>query len=172
MRTLALIRAAWITGAALTLAGCVATERGPRPKTGASPRPQIQSVTYSTTPCHGLCPVYSVKIGTNGAGMFTGSSNTAVIGERHFKATPAQVAAFFDRLQPYLPTGELLLTGADACKAYATDLPSADITWTGGARAGHLLYDYGCDRHAHRELAEALRDAPEALPIAGLIGKR
>ena len=163
---------AWILGAALALAGCAAAEHGAGPRTAAPPPPQIQSVTYAATPCHGFCPVYSFTISMNGSGVFTGSSNTAVIGERRFRATPAQVADFFNRLQPYLPVGELLLAGPDNCKMYATDLPSADVTWTGGGGAGHLVYDYGCDRDAHRTLAEALRGAPQALPIAELIGRR
>jgi hypothetical protein len=129
-------------------------------------------MTYATTPCHGFCPVYRFTIGIDGSGVFTGTSNTAVIGERRFTATPTQVADFFNRLQPYLPVGELLLAGPDNCKMYVTDLPSADVIWTGGGGAGHLLYDYGCDRDAHRTLAEALRGAPQALPIAELIGKR
>ncbi|UYY57186.1 DUF6438 domain-containing protein [Sphingomonas sp. S2-65] len=129
-------------------------------------------MTYATTVCHGFCPVYTVAVSADGASLFTGTSNTAVIGERRFRAAPAQAAKFFNRLQPYLPTGELLLTGPDSCRTYATDLPSVDVRWTGGAGSGHLLYDYGCDRDEHRALAEALRDAPLALPLGGLIGKR
>lgn len=161
----------WIT-AALMLAGCATTEHGAEPQTAVPSRPQIQSVKYATTPCHGYCPVYSVVIGADGTGVFTGTSNTAVIGERRFTATSEQVADFFARLQPYLPLDEMLLAGPDTCKMYATDLPSADITWTGKGGAGHLLYDYGCDRNAYHALAAALRDAPQALPISELIGKR
>ena len=161
----------WIAGA-LALGGCATTGHQVGSQTAATSQPQIQSMTYATTPCHGFCPVYTVTIGTNGAGLFTGVSKTAVVGERRFTATPEQVADFFHQLQPYLPVGELLLTGPDACKTYATDLPSADVRWTGGSGSGHLLFDYGCDWEQHRTLAEALRAAPQALPIAELIGKR
>jgi hypothetical protein len=34
------------------------------------------------------------------------------------------------------------------------------------------LYDFGCDHDAHRTLAQALRGAPQALPVAELIGTR
>ena len=44
-------------------------------------------------------------------GISDGTSNTAVVGERRFTATPAQVVSFFGRLLPYLPVGEVLLTG-------------------------------------------------------------
>lgn len=162
----------WITGSALALAGCATTGHGSGPQTAVSANPQVQSVTYATTPCHGFCPVYSVTVGADGAGVFTGTRNTAVIGERRFTATPQQVATFFAGLQPYLTTGEVLLAGPESCKSYATDLPSADVTWKGAGGAGHLLYDYGCDRDARRALAEALRGVPESLPIAGMIGKR
>jgi hypothetical protein len=154
---------AWITLTALALAGCATTEHVDGPQTATHPRPQIESLTYATTPCHGFCPVYRVTISDDGAGVFTGTSNTAVTGERRFRATPAQVADFFKRLQPYLPVGELLLADTDACKMYATDLPSADVKWTGRSGAGHLLYNYGCDRDAHHTLADALRGAPQAV---------
>jgi hypothetical protein len=87
-------------------------------------------------------------------------------------ATPEQIADFFHLLQPYLPLGELLLNGPNACKTYATDLPSVDVRWSGGSGSGHLMFDYGCDPDEHRALAEALRDASKAPPIAKLIGKR
>ncbi|WP_277971535.1 DUF6438 domain-containing protein [Sphingomonas echinoides] len=162
----------WLAGTTLALSGCATTGHKVEPQSVASARSQIRSLTYATTPCHGFCPVYSVTIGADGAGVFSGTSNTAVVGERRFTATPAQVASLFGRLQPYLPVGEVLLTGPDTCKMYATDLPSVDVTWTGEGGGGHLLYDYGCDRDAHRPLAETLRAGPQALPIAKLIGKR
>jgi hypothetical protein len=129
-------------------------------------------MTYVMTPCNGSCPLYAVTVKANGIGMFTGTSNTAVVGRRRFLATREQVAEFLRRLQPYLPAGELLLSGPNACRTYATDLPSVDVTWTDESGAGHLRFDYGCDRGEHHMLAEALRAAPQALPIAGLIGKR
>lgn len=156
----------------MALSGCATTGHGVVPQTAATRQAQIRSVIYATTPCHGFCPVYSVTIDANGVGVFSGTSNTAVAGKHRFTATREQVADFFNRLQPYLPVGELVLAGPDACKMYASDLPSADVKWTGGSGSGHLLYDYGCDRDAHRMLADALRAAPQALPIAELIGKR
>ncbi|MFD1951238.1 DUF6438 domain-containing protein [Sphingomonas arantia] len=158
--------------AAFALAGCTTAGPVSAPTTPATPQSRIQAITYATTPCHGFCPVYSLTIAANGAGTFTGTRNTAVTGERRFTATPAQTTAFFARLQPFLPTGELLLNGPEACKSYATDLPSADVTWSGADGSGHLVYDYGCDRDEHRPLADALRTAPAMLPIADLIGSR
>jgi hypothetical protein len=167
-----MMRSVGFIAAALALGGCSTTRHQVGPQAAATLKPQLQSMTYTTTPCHGFCPVYTVTVAASGAGAFTGTSNTAMVGERRFTATPQQVANFFKLLQPYLPVGELLLTGPDACKMYATDLPSADVRWTGGSGSGHLLFDYGCDGDEHRTLAEALRAAPQALPIAELIGKR
>jgi hypothetical protein len=161
-----------LAGIAFALAGCAATGPIATRPVATTPPPRIQAITYATTPCHGFCPVYSVTVAADGAGTFTGIRNTAVTGERRFMATHTQTAAFFARLQPYLPTGELLLNGPDSCKSYASDLPSADVTWRGTAGSGHLVYDFGCDRDAHRPLADALRAAPAALPIADLIGSR
>ncbi len=162
----------WLAGTTLALSGCATTGHKVEPQAVASARFGIRSLTYATTPCHGFCPVYSVTIDLDGAGVFNGTSNTAVVGERRFTATPVQVASLFGRLQPYLPVGEVLLTGPYTCKVYVTDLPSIDVTWTGDGGAGHLLYDYGCDRDAHRPLAETLRAAPQTLPIAELISQR
>ncbi len=158
--------------AAFALAGCTTAGSVSAPTTPARAQPRIQAITYATTSCHGFCPVYSLTIAATGAGTFTGTRNTAVTGERRFTATPAQTAAFFTRLQPFLPTGELLLNGPEACKSYATDLPSADVTWSGADGSGRLVFDYGCDRDKHRSLADALRAAPTMLPIADLIGNR
>jgi hypothetical protein len=161
----------WIAGT-LALGGCATTGQQVGSQTATSSQRRIQSMTYGTTPCHGFCPVYTVTLGADGAGMFTGTSNTAVVGQRRFTATSEQVADFFHLLQPYLPLGELLLNDPNACKTYASDLPSVDVRWSGGSGSGHLVFDHGCDRDEHRALAEALRDAPKALPIAELIGKR
>ncbi|HXH15965.1 MAG TPA: DUF6438 domain-containing protein [Sphingomonas sp.] len=161
----------WIAGA-LVLGGCTTAGQQAGQPTSSTAPPEIQTVTYATTPCHGFCPVYTVTVAADGTGMFTGTSNTAVVGERAFKATPAQVAGFFDQLRPYLPVGELLLSGPNECKTYASDLPSADVRWTGGTGSGHLLFDFGCARDQHVALADALRAAPQALPITDLIGKR
>jgi len=166
-----MVRTIGLIAGIIALGGCT-TGAGVGPQAGVPSKPQIRSVTYATTPCHGTCPVYTVTLAADGAGVFTGTSNTATLGERRFKATPAQVGDFFTRLQPYLPEGERLLTGPDGCRMYASDLPSADVRWTDGSRSGHLLYDYGCDRETHRAMADALRAAPQALPIAALIGNR
>jgi hypothetical protein len=153
--------------AAIMLAGCATAPGAPgaRLETGAQ-------LTYRTLPCHGFCPVYTVQVGLDGQGVFTGTEHTAVTGERRFTATPAQVADFFNRLQPYRPAGDLVLDGREACATYATDLPGADVTWAGTGGGAHLSYNYGCDREKHRAMADALRAAPAALPIADLIGKR
>ena len=48
----------WLA-AALALGGCATGQVGPRPATdpATTPRSQIHSLTYTTTPCHGFCPV-------------------------------------------------------------------------------------------------------------------
>lgn len=163
-------RIGWIA-ATLALGGCATSGREVALQAAATSDPPIQSMTYATMPCQGSCPVYTVTVQADGAGVFTGIGNTAVGGKRRFTATPRQVAEFFHELQPYLPVGELLLTGLDDCEIYAAGLPSVDVEWTGGS-TGHLLFDYGCDLDAHGLLAAALRTAPRALPIAGLIGQR
>jgi hypothetical protein len=159
-------------GAAVALAGCTHTD------TATGPRPipvESDSITYETGPCFGACPVYSVTVRPDGSGVFTGKRFTAVTGERAFKLTPAEYAAFASRLAPYRPaSGERRVSpGEKGCEHAATDLPSVDITWTRAIGDSQKLYYYfGCNMGGDRSMAEALGGAAETLPLEALIGER
>jgi hypothetical protein len=160
--------------AAVALAGCAHTATGPN----TSPKPipvESDSITYETGPCFGACPVYSVTVRPDGSGVFTGKRFTAVTGERAFKLTPEQYAAFAARLAPYRPvSGERRVSpGEKGCEQVATDLPSVDITWSRAIGDSQKLYYYfGCNLHGDRSMAEALGGAAETLPLEPLIGER
>jgi hypothetical protein len=153
---------------AAALAGCAGAAPGPAPAGDGG----VEQITYETTACHGRCPVYRLSVEASGRGLFDGQRFTAAAGERAFTASPAQVRAFFDRLAPYRPAADVRYDGPERCRTMATDLPSVEVTWYAGGEGRTLTLSYGCDMDRHRALADALRHAPDALPIAALIGPR
>ncbi|PXA91736.1 hypothetical protein DMC47_25130 [Nostoc sp. 3335mG] len=159
--------------AAVTLAGCVPRSDGPGDRPVAI---EGDSVTYATGPCFGACPVYSVTLRPDGSGTFTGKRFTKVEGERAFKTTPAAYQAFLARLQPYRPESGVRRYehGAKGCEQPITDMPSVDITWTRMIGDSQQLYYYfGCNREQNRAMADALGNAPDAIPeLEALIGER
>lgn len=184
---------------ALLLGGCIPQAAAPdRPNRPAPPRPgrpappppspvaegtpagpaapivRGEMLRYTTSPCFGGCPVYTVTVRPDGTGTFEGQRFTAVAGARDFRVTPAQYAAFLTRLAPYRPrSGTLRIApGTPACGQHATDMPSVEVQWDG--KAGHraLSYYFGCDRARNAAMADALGSAPDLLPIGGLIGAR
>lgn len=129
-----------------------------------------ETISYETSRCFGTCPVYRVTIQPDGTGVFEGRRFTKVVGTRDFKATPAQYRAFAAKLQPYRPQGERLVQpGQPGCDNAPTDMPSVDVRWNelSGA-AQHLSFYYGC-RMRDQRMNEALRAAPNELPIRQFI---
>ncbi|WP_157215734.1 DUF6438 domain-containing protein [Flavisphingomonas formosensis] len=156
-----MLRKVFVIAASL-LAGCAST--GPAPV----PAP-IRAITYETGACFGTCPVYSVTVSSDGAGRFEGRRFTGATGPQSFTVTPAQFAAFEAALAPYRPkSGEVDYSAPPLCGRMATDMPSVDVRWDEPGRA-HLHYYYGCDREKYAVMADALRHAVDALPIAAFI---
>ena len=148
--------------AAIALTGCATT-----PPAEAGPR-TASSISYETGPCFGACPVYRVTVHGDGRGLFEGRRFTAVSGTRAFRVTPAQYRAFAAQLQPLRPAAGARRYSGEACRIMATDLPSAEVSWSTGQQ---LYFYFGCDMERNRAIAERLRAAPGLLPIAGLIGR-
>lgn len=161
-----------ITGAVMALTACglsgCATIDVPR---GGQPVAlESETIRYETSPCFGTCPVYAVTMTPDGKGTFEGKRFTAVTGVRPFQAAPLAYRAFAASLAPYRPTANetLYQPGTPGCENAPTDMPSVDVTWTelSGGRQ-HLNVYYGCGPQAMRD---ALRSAPNALPIGSFIG--
>lgn len=152
------------------LGGCAMTTGGASTVEGL----QLQSITYSTGPCFGACPVYSVTVGRDGHGTFEGKRFTAVTGARDFTLTEAQFEQFMRALAPYRPTsGEEIHRPGTDCGQNITDQPSADVVWKqGNGSTQHLYLYYGCDRARFGAMVEGLRQAPSALPIQDFINQR
>lgn len=132
----------------------------------------LETITYETGPCFGVCPVYRVTVSPDGRGVFEGKRFTAVTGKRAFRVDPKTFAEFSRRMQGVRPVGEVLLTGGDLCKMMATDMATIDVRWTGGHRPAHLAYNLGCDRERYGWKANVLQKAITVLPVAKFIGPR
>jgi hypothetical protein len=158
--------------AMLMLAGCATDGAAPpRDRPGAV---GAETITYRTQPCFGACPVYTVSVSSDGHGTFTGTRFTVVTGERAFTLSRAEYDRFAALLAPYRPdSGEVRYEmGSDNCGPAPTDMPGAEVSWVGSSQTSRSLHFYfGCSAK-NRDLAAALRAAPDALPIADLIGKR
>lgn len=156
----------------LAVAGCART---PAPETPA-PAAAVTQISYSTGPCFGACPVYAFTVQANGDGSFEGKRFTQTGGTKPFKLTRAQFDAFAAALAPYRPkpgTDRRYAHGEKGCERAATDMPSAEISWTGPAGKSSLSYYFGCDMEANRAMADAIGNAPDLIPaLAPLIGER
>jgi len=153
------------------IAACVLTGCAPMAGPGTPPPAAPLSITYKTGACFGACPVYSVTVDGSGSGTFEGERFTSSAGKQSFALTPAQFDAFAGALARFRPRGEKLVQpGTPACGMAATDMPGVDIVWREGGRTDHLNVYFGCDMEKNRAMFDALRVAPNALAIQGLIG--
>ncbi|WP_174297985.1 hypothetical protein [Sphingomonas bacterium] len=162
------MRAAMILGTALMLAGCGHLPFGRRAASRGG-----ETITYRALPTGFClsCAGYTITLGPDGQGIFTGERNTVVVGDRRFAASLDAVRAFTSRLREYRPTGEVLMTGPPFCKIVSTDQNTVDIRWQGvEGRPPHLTFYGGCDVEKNRKMAAALFSAPSLLPIADLVG--
>ena len=150
-------------------AGC-STADGGRPATGEAAVTGAP-IRYATSPCFGTCPVYVVTIRPDGSGTFDGGRFTEATGAHAFTADPTTYRRFAAALAPYRPRGERLVQpGAADCANAPTDMPGVDVRWGDAAAGDHLSFYNGC-RSGNEAMAEALRRAPDLLPIAALIGR-
>jgi hypothetical protein len=135
----------------------------------------VEMIIYRAAPCLGGCPEYSFTVSSDGHGSYRGKQYVAVIGNRSFQVTPEQFAGFSERLELYRPALEqetLVAPPSPLCPDSVTDSPNVEITWmSDGHLTGHLVYYAGCVKpKVPPEMWQALRSAPDLLPLSGLIG--
>lgn len=133
-------------------------------------------ITYSTQPCFGMCPVYSVTVTPDGKGIFEGRRHTATNGEQPFTIDAASYRRFADHLAAVKPAeGDRRIDMQNPeCGVAPTDMPSIEVRWstdTGGPGQTLTLY-LGCRSDEALKVAGVLKSAPELLPIGQYIGKR
>jgi hypothetical protein len=134
---------------------------------GAEAHAPIKAIEYSTSPCFGRCPVYSVTVTASGAGTFVGTADTTVKGRRDFHISPDTFQAFARTLEPLRPRkGNRNLT---SCVHEWTDNPGADVSWifADGTRQSASVY-FGCSGD-YPNAARVMIAAPGKLPIADFV---
>jgi hypothetical protein len=160
------MRMVMVAAATALLAGCATTGAPDRAASAAT-------IRYETNPCFGTCPVYVVTVRPDGSGTFEGKRFTAVTGTRDFTASPDEARRFAAALAPYRPaSGERLYRqGTALCgKEIVTDMPGVDVRWTGAdSSEQHIDFYFGCGVEKNAEMRDALKSAPDALPIAAFV---
>ena len=111
------------------------------------------SVTLQRTGCFGRCPEYSVRVGSDGGVRFIGRSNVAVPNESTASVPAADAQRLLEQFADagFFTLDSTYVAGKPTCRFHATDLPSAMLDVTIGARSHRVLWDTGCS------------DAPAAL---------
>ena len=158
--------------AALSATACTMTDAQP---SGAPMQIERESITYSTEPCFGTCPVYSVTVMPEGEGVFAGKRHVATTGSRAFRIDSATYRRYAEHLAAVRPReGDRNIAQGEAdCGNAPTDMPSITVRWssnTGAADQNLRLY-LGCRSAEADRVAAVLKSAPEMLPIAADIGK-
>lgn len=162
-----------VAAVALSVSACTMTDAAPE---GAPMPIERESITYSTEPCFGTCPVYSVTVTPEGEGVFKGKQHVATTGSQSFRIDSGTYRRFADHLATVRPReGDRNIShGEPDCGNAPTDMPSITVRWssnTGAADQNLRLY-LGCRSAEADRVAAVLKAAPEMLPIAAYIGKR
>ena len=151
---------------ALIALGLLASCSDERPRQAQTP----QSVDFETTPCFGSCPVFKVRLFSDGKGEYEGGRFVAQKGTHAFTATPEQVQAFFDRLRPFRPQGAVRHDMGHCAVPAHTDASSIDVRWRGPAGEDSLHWNFGCRDPKLSAIQPNLQDAWQELPLDDLVG--
>ena len=129
---------------------------------GGTAQGSDESITMERAPCYGTCPVYTVRVGGDGAIRFRGSANVASVGESVGRIPRARVDALL-RYVDSISFGRLDTSytyGTSACGAYVADLPTVVVSVVRSGVAKRVAHDYGCEaaprvlRELHQRIDE------------------
>ena len=142
-------------------AGCAATP--------TQPEQAQETIRYSSSPCFGQCPIYSVEVTPSGAVHFEGKQYTKVTGVKDFQMDASVYKKLQQELQTYRPeTGTNVKT--TNCDEMVTDLPHAYFSWKGQDGTVTRLDHYkGCISPANTELNKLVDELPKLIGIEDLI---
>lgn len=147
---------------AFSLVGCATTPQQPQ-------ETAQETIRYSTSPCFGACPIYSVEITPEGAVHFDGKQYTKVTGTQDLKVDPSVYKKLQQELQTYRPaTGASVKT--TGCAETATDQQSAYFAWKQADGTVTKLSHYtGCISPANAELNKVIEKLPKLIGIEDLV---
>ena len=126
----------------------------PRPEASTSSADSTTAVALERTACYGSCPVYALSITRSGVVRFEGKKFVEHAGTDSTRIPAAAVDSLVAELSAagFFGFDDRYTSGAPACGLYATDLPSAVTSVTGGGRSKRIEHDHGCT-NAPKELA-------------------
>lgn len=147
---------------AAVLAGCATTSD--------AGKPAPESVSFEVTPCFGSCPVFSITVDRNGKGVYEGGRFVKVKGRHEFRASPAQLAAFFDRIEPFRPKGTKVYDYGHCPVPVSTDSPNVNVSWGSPQGSDALNWYLGCRVEELSKIEPDLYRAWKELPLDDLVG--
>ena len=128
-----------------------------------------ETIHYSSSPCFGACPIYSVEISPSGTVNFNGKQYTKVTGTQTLTIDPSVYKKLQQELKTYRPeTGANVKT--TGCQQTATDQPSAYFVWIRPDGTTTKLSHYtGCISPANIELNKLIDKLPKLIGIEDLV---
>lgn len=147
---------------ALIAAGC----HEDRPRSAQTP----QSVDFETTPCFGSCPVFKIRLFSDGKGTYEGGRFVAQKGTHEFEATPEQVQAFYERVGKFRPKGAARYDMGHCSVPAHTDASSIEVVWRGPKGEDSLHWNLGCQDPKLSAIQPSLQEAWKELPLDDLVG--
>ncbi len=145
-----------------SLVGCATTPDQPQDT-------MQETIRYSSSPCFGACPIYSVEVSPYGAVHFDGKQYTKVIGTQDLTVDPSVYKKLQQELKTYRPeTGANVKT--TGCVQTATDQPSAYFWWKRpDGTITRLSHYQGCISPANAELNKLIEKLPTLIGIEDLV---
>ena len=93
------------------------------------------------TPCYGFCPVYTIKIDTNGKGWYEGIENTEYIGVFRFKLAEEELAGLIQSF------GNIhFFELEDRYYKLMSDLPTTWVTYRAHGKEKKIMDYYGAPK--------------------------
>ncbi|EIN02180.1 hypothetical protein WQE_05077 [Paraburkholderia hospita] len=127
----------------------------------------VESITVSTGPCFGFCPIYDVTVNADGIVKFHGERHTMLLGDRELRQSPSKYKEAAALLEPFRPADESV--SRTKCDDMITDGQTYEITWTSVTGQKKILrHDRGCLSAQNEKLNQTLDQLPALLGVEDL----
>ena len=118
----------------------------------------------------GRCETVKISVAPSGQVLI---ERTYLAGSWHYKhqfahVEPARAAAFAARLSAYRGGGGQPMANASTCAAPATAGDGVSVEWLEAGRRDRFAFNFACTRDSDRQVADALRHAPDLLGLGWL----